>query len=184
MYLRRNNLIRKKIEHRRILLTVFITAIIIFLGFYIYGKLTKNTENIIDSDLMNIKELRNRIILLNVYNIKDFSYIFSVDLARQLEQKYGNKIIIIDIIADNFDLNKNTIINYIIKNNIERPVLNIYDFNLGNNTKNLDKYFVLADEEGNIVNTFSYDGNIKNEIIAGIDNILSKLLSIVTLINN
>ena len=191
MYLRRHNLIRKKIEHRRILLTVFITAIIIFLGFYIYGKLTKNTENIIDSDLMNtisksesksifnikelnIKELRNRIILLNVYNIKDFSYIFSVDLARQLEQKYGNKIIIIDIIADNFDLNKNTIINYIIKNNIERPVLNIYDFNLGNNTKNLDKYFVLADEEGNIVNTFSYDGNIKNEIIAGIDNILSK----------
>ena len=32
---------------------------------------------------LNSKELKGRIILLNVYNIKDFSYIFSVDLANR-----------------------------------------------------------------------------------------------------
>lgn len=193
MYLKRHNLIRKKNKHRKILLTVFIIVLMLFFIFYLFNKViiqdirNKTDDNnliqkivrnenksIFNIKELNIKELKNRIILLNVYNIKDFSYIFSVDLANKLKQKYGDKIIVIDIISDNFGPDKNTIINYIIKNGIERPVLNITNFNLDINTRNFEKYFILVNEDGIIVNTFPFNNHAKNKIELEIDNILSK----------
>lgn len=173
-------------------LAILITAFLIFLIFYIVNTIKQSkyqkfidgsvlneianneSKSIFNIKELNIKELKDRIILLNVYNIQDFSYIFSLNLANKIEQKYHNKVVVIDIIADNFNLEKNTIINYIIKNNIERPVINIENFDLGSDTRNYDKYFVLVDKNGMIKNIFSYDNSVEQTIYTEIDKILSK----------
>ena len=116
MYLRRNNLIRKKIERRRMWLVVFITIALVLSITYLYKKIFHKGDEIFSSDSvlteivknenksifnikeLNIKELKDRIILLNVYDIRDFSYIFSVNLANQIEKQYENKVVVIDII--------------------------------------------------------------------------------------
>lgn len=140
--------------------------ILIFLLFFIYffsNNINKNENNLIltpilnsqNKSIFNIKELNNemlkgKVILLNIYNIKDFSYVFSLDLAEKIQKEFKNKLLIIDIVADEYSLKKDTIINYIIKNNIERPVINISKdeineiFDLNNNT------FLLIDKSGNI----------------------------------
>lgn len=192
MYLRRNNLIRKKMERRRMWLIFILTIIMIFFFIKVFnliisiGKKNFNDSSILNDIVknekksifnikeLNIKELKDRIILLNVYNIQDFSYIFSVNLANKIEQKYHNQVVVIDIIADNFNLDKNTIINYIIKNNIERPVINIENFDLGSDTRNYDKYFILVNKDGTVKNIFPYDNNVKQTIITELDKILSR----------
>ena len=144
---------------------IFILFIFVFLLFFSYLLFynTKNEENLTltpilnsqNKSIFNIKELNNemlkgKVILLNIYNIKDFSYVFSLDLAEKIQEEFKNKLLIIDIVADEYSLKKDTIINYIIKNNIERPVINISKdeineiFDLNNNT------FLLIDKSGNI----------------------------------
>ena len=166
-------------ERRRMWLAILITSFLIFLIFYIVNTIKQSkyqkfidgsvlneianneSKSIFNIKELNIKELKDRIILLNVYNIQDFSYIFSLNLANKIEQKYHNKVVVIDIIADNFNLEKNTIINYIIKNNIERPVINIENFDLGSDTRNYDKYFVLVDKNGMIKTIKNHPSKIK-----------------------
>lgn len=192
MYLRRNNLIRKKIERRRMWLVVCITIALVLSTIYLYKKIFHKGDEIFSSDSvlteivknenksifnikeLNIKELKDRIILLNVYDIRDFSYIFSVNLANQIEKQYENKVVVIDIIADNFDIDKNTVINYIIKNSIERPVISIENFDLGNNTRNYDKYFVLVNENGIVQKIIPYDYRAENTITTEINKILAE----------
>ncbi len=124
---------------------------------------------------LNLKELKGRIILLNVYDIKDFSYIFSVDLANRLEKQFKNKVAIIDIITDNMVLDKDTIINYIIKNNIERPTINIANFDLrDSNIGNADRYFVLVDTKGMVANTFLAENASENTISTAINNLMAE----------
>lgn len=149
--------------------------ILIFLLFFIYfslNNINKNENNLIltpilnsqNKSIFNIKELNNemlkgKVILLNIYNIKDFSYVFSLDLAERIQKEFKNKLIIIDIVADEYSLKKDTIINYIIKNNIERPVINISKdeineiFDLNNNT------FLLIDKSGNIKQKWDVNNN-------------------------
>ncbi len=140
----------------------------------IVGTILQNqNKSIFNVKELNSHELRDRIILLNVYNIKDFSYIFSVGLANRLENIFKNKVVIIDVITDNIDLDNNVIINYIIKNNIERPVINIENLNLDNTLQNKNKYFVLIDNKGRIVEKF-VDNQINEE---NIKNSINQLLS-------
>src|SRR5574344_225604 len=107
--------------------------ILIFLLFFIYfslNNINKNENNLIltpilnsqNKSIFNIKELNNemlkgKVILLNIYNIKDFSYVFSLNLAERIQKEFKNKLIIINIVDDEYSLKKDTIINYIIKNN-------------------------------------------------------------------
>lgn len=130
----------------------------------------KSTFNIKE---LSIKELKDRIILLNVYSIRDFSYIFSLDLADKLEKTYKNKVVIIDIILDEFNTDENLIINYIIKNNIERPVIKMPDFSIGD-SKNHDKYLALIDTDGVVKNIFYSKEIEENNIINAINSILEK----------
>ncbi len=141
----------------------------------VFGTILKNqNKSIFNVKELNAKELKDRIILLNAYNINDFSYIFSIDLANKLEKQFKNKIVVIDVIMDDIELDNNTIINYIIKNNIERPVMNISDLDIDNSLENKNKYFVLIDNKGIIVDTFTDENINQTNIENAINNLLAK----------
>lgn len=135
--------------------------------------LKSENKSIFNIRELNIKELENRIILLNVYNIRDFSYIFSVDLADRLEKIFKNKIVIIDVITEGQDIDDNTIINYIIKNNIERPTINVSKFDLGNDFKTDSKFFVLVNRDGMVADTFYGDDINEDKIKNSINTLLA-----------
>ena len=63
---------------------------------------------------------------------------------------------------------------YQIKSNIERPVISIENFNLGSDTRNYDKYFVLVNENGVVQKIIPYDYKAEKNIKAEIDKILSE----------
>lgn len=173
-----------------LILTTLLTLIFLFLTikYFVkkdYGVADKYEDNLMGSIFreqnksifnikeLNLKELKGRIILLNIYDIKDFSYIFSVDLANRLEKQFKNKIVIIDIITDNMVLDKDTIINYIIKNNIERPTINIANFDLrDSNIGNADRYFVLVDTKGMVANTFLAENTTEDTITNAVNNLI------------
>ena len=176
-----------------ILILVFLlvlTFLFLTIRFFIkkdYNTTGKNSDNLMSSIFkeqnksifnireLNSKELKGRIILLNVYNIKDFSYIFSVDLANRLEKQFKNKVAIIDVITDSIVLDKDTVINYIIKNNIERPAINIANFDIyDKNIDGDDRYFVLIDTKGMIANTFLAEDATEETISTAINNLISK----------
>ena len=174
MHQKKNNFVdifdRRKNYRRKVILSIVLTFVVLFFALKyilkirselnsidntIIGTILKDeNKSIFNVKELNSEELRNRIILLNVYDIKDFSYVFSVDLANRLNDDFQNKVIIIDVITSDVSLDKDVIINYIIKNNIERPVINIKNLNIQENLKDKSKYFVLINNRGIITNTF------------------------------
>lgn len=135
-----------------------------------------NTQNksIFNIKELNIKDLKNRIIVLNVYNIKDFSYIFSLNLANKLENLFKNKITIIDVITDEYQLDNNTLINYIIKNSVERPVINISNTDLNKVLDYNGNYFVLIDNKGIIQKEWNFNEIKEIELINNINKLLNQ----------
>lgn len=187
-------MLKNGINYKRIILTLALMVLVIWFFVFVIKKiignsskdgrfdpkspidaLVKNEEkSIFNIKELNSKELRGRIILLNVYNIKDFSYLFSIDLVNRLENKYKNKIVAIDVITNNYDLDDNTIINYIIKNNIERPVINISNFDLGNELRTDDDYFLLINRNGKVANSFSFEDANEENISKAIDELIDE----------
>jgi hypothetical protein len=92
---------------------------------------------------IKISDLKGKLILFNIYKLNDLTNIFSLHTAKKLQEKYENKIVIIDVINDDIDFDDKTITDFIIKNNIERPLLMIKNFNT--NIKN-ERHFVLLDK--------------------------------------
>ena len=158
---------------KTVLMVCFVFVMVFIYLFF--NKTSKNDDSnliltpIINSQnksIFNIKELNNeilkdKIILLNIYNIKDFSYIFSLNLAEKIQEEFKNKLLIIDIVIDEYSLKKDTIINYILKNNIERPVINISKneieeiFDIDKNT------FLLINKNGSIERQWDAKNNEK-----------------------
>lgn len=135
---------------------------------------SENSKSIFNIKELNLNELKGRVILLNIYNVEDFSYIFSLDIADKLEKRFKNKIVVIDIITNGMVFDKNTIINYIIKNDIKRPAITIEDFSLDGRGVTADRYFVLVDTNGIVVNTFSGDLLNEETIALAIENLIAK----------
>ncbi|HSQ97617.1 MAG TPA: hypothetical protein VLL98_02750 [Rickettsiales bacterium] len=123
---------------------------------------------------LNTKDLKDRIVLLNVYNIKDFSYIFSLDLANKLSNIFKNKITIIDVLTDESQLNNDILINYIIKNDIERPIVNISDTDLSKVLDYNGNYFVLIDNKGIIQKQWNVEEIKEEDLINDIKTIINK----------
>ncbi|MDR3289786.1 MAG: hypothetical protein LBT02_00695 [Rickettsiales bacterium] len=113
----------------------------------------------------NLEDLRGRIILINTYKLVDLTNIFSLNLAAQLKNIYKNKIMIIDIITDDKDFSREDVQNFIVKNNIDRPVFLIKNYTT-------EKHFVLVNKKGIAEQTFN-KGDLK-EIQTYIDNLIEK----------
>ena len=181
---------------RRLPLICFTCVVFVILFILVKPKKVKiDEENLLyriinekDKTLFNIKnldqkDLFNKIVLLNIYNMKDFSYIFSLELINKIEKIYKDKVFIIDVISNDFKINKNVLFNYIIKNNIERPIIEIQDTNkIDYINKNMN-YFVLINKNFKEYKSYTLDDieeeNIINDIrklinSSNIENINSK----------
>ena len=188
----KNNLNTKKImNYKKIFLFILIAlAIVLFAAKHSYfsNTETKNlNENKTNGPIellaknqnisvfnireLNTQELGNKLILLNVYNIQDFNYTFSIELANKLEKIYKNKITIIDIINNNMELSRDTIVNYIIKNNIERPIIHAPNLDFGITTRPNENYFVLINKDSIANDIIYYDTNTEAKVKRDIDKI-------------
>ena len=120
--------IKKMMLHRHIRVSVKVSACVLcvvifyylFVGIislfsakiednkFISSILQTEKKSVFNIKELNIKELEGKIILLNIYDIRDFSYIFSIDFGNRLDKKYKNNIVIIDIISNNIPIDENT----------------------------------------------------------------------------
>lgn len=175
------------IKRKKLILTIILAVCLLIIPFC-HKNINNKTEynavltpifnnqnkSIFNIKELNIKDLRGRIILLNVYNIRDFSYIFSLNLANKLENLFRNKITIIDVITDEYQLDNNTIINYIIKNSVERPIINISNTDLSKVLDYNGNYFVLIDTKGTIQKEWNFNETKESQIISDINELLNQ----------
>jgi hypothetical protein len=99
---------------------------------------------------LNVDDLDGRILLLNVYKISDTNNIFSLQTATKVKNFFKNKITILDIITDGNDFDSDAIKDFVIKNDIERPIFDIPNFIDG-------RIFLLIDKDGEQINVFKDD---------------------------
>jgi hypothetical protein len=163
-----DNLRNKKIL--KIVVIFFILFILLYVVIYkrknafIKSKFITNlSQDALIFNKLDLTELNNQYLLLNVYKVESEENIFSFNIVNRLQDIYKNKIVIVDVIMDIDKFDSNVILNFILKNNITRPILNIKNFD--------EPKFVLIDKKGNIINTFKNDFK---EIKKDIDSIIAK----------
>ncbi|GMO67178.1 MAG: hypothetical protein Ta2D_12900 [Rickettsiales bacterium] len=132
-----------------ILLLIFFTISFYYYKYYQKHKIITNIVNNIIAEnpdirifnKVNFDELNGRIVLFNTYKMNDLSNFVSLDIAKKLQDKYKEMITIIDIITDETDFSKDTADNFIVKNDIQRPI-----FIIKNYTNK--KHFIIANQQG------------------------------------
>ncbi|MDD2839542.1 MAG: hypothetical protein PHY80_00230 [Rickettsiales bacterium] len=183
MYKRKLPIIKRK----KLIIIIILFTILLILSFCYKSTGNKSEYNTVLTPIinnqnksifnireLNIKDLEGRIILLNVYNIRDFSYIFSLNLANKLENLFKNKITIIDVITDESQLDSNVLINYIIKNSVERPIINISSLDLSKVLDYNGNYFALIDAKGIIQKEWNFNEIKEAELIGDINKLLNQ----------
>lgn len=109
----------------------------------------KNNYEIYNFESKNINIFKGKITIFNIYKISDLSYLKNIKIIDEIKKNHIN-INIIDIIIDENDLEKtnnliglskkSTILNFILQNNINRPLFQIkkefllQHFNVKDNT--------------------------------------------------
>lgn len=144
-----------------------------------YDKILPTILNNKNTSIFNIKglntnDLKDRIILLNVYSVNDFSYMFSLDLAEKMNNIFKNKITIIDVLRDESKLNNNMLINYIIKNSIERPIINMSNEDLSKILDYSGNYFILIDDRGIVQKQWNINEIDEEDLTETIKSLLKK----------
>lgn len=142
-----------------------------------FNKVFKNENNyeIYNFESKNINVFKGKITIFNFYKISDLSYLKNMKIIDEIKKNHIN-INIIDIIIDENDFEKNnnliqlskksTILNFILQNNITRPVLEIkkeflsQNFNVNENSiiiadYNLNKTIIIDKENLNYNTVFT-----------------------------
>lgn len=82
---------------------------------------------------LTMKELRGKAVLLDFWTYGCINCIHVIADLKQLEAKYGNKLVVIGVHSPKFDNEKNldTLRSIVVRYDLEHPVVNDIDFTLG-----------------------------------------------------
>ncbi len=109
------------------------------------------------------EDLKDRVILLHFWNRSCISCIATLFDIKKLEQKFGNKLLVIGIYSAKFDSEKNyqLIENAVLKHDITHPILVDDDLKIWNNFKiKAWPSFVLINPHGNEVETYVGENSV------------------------
>lgn len=113
---------------------------------------------------ISVDDLKGRVILLHFWNRSCISCISTLFDIKKLEQKFGDKLVVISIYSAKFESEKNykLIENAVLKHDITHPVLVDDDQKIWNNFKiKAWPSFVLINPHGNEVDTYIGEDSVK-----------------------
>lgn len=136
----------------------------------------QNQEWINTSRPLELKDFKDRIILLDFWTYSCASCIQSLSEIKKLEERFGSKLLVIGVHSAHFanDSNLSQIKKAVLKHDIDFPVINDHKLKIWNafQAKSLPT-FVLINLRGNIENTYSGVDSLAR-VKEGVKNLLEK----------
>lgn len=111
---------------------------------------------------LNVKDLENRIVLLDFWTYACINCLHTIPELKKLEEEFGDKLVIVGVHSGKFDNEKetNNIKSAILKYDITHPVVNDADFSIWKSfSVSSWPTFILISPGGNIQKVYSGEGN-------------------------